>query len=455
MKRPNILLVNPWVHDFAAYDLWTKPLGLLVLASMLRKLGWDPTLLDCMDIDHPSLDKLGHNTFGRGKFHKTVLKKPAALETIPRIFSRYGIEFEEIKKDLKNMERPEAILVTSLMTYWYTGVSETVDLMREAFPGIPIILGGIYASLIPGHAKESIAADALLAGPGESGLIGMLSSMTRVQPAPPVSNPDIQFSPDLKLLRRVRFLPVLTSRGCPYRCAYCASRILQPHYRRRHPSDVIIEIESAIMEYDVRDIVLYDDAFLCGSNTYALPIMEAFESFRPYLRWHTPNGLHVSEINPRVALTMKRAGFRTIRLGLESSSDKFHSSSGGKTSWSSFTKAVKYLKEAGFESGDIGVYLLVGLPGQTTSQIEYDVERALNVGTHPKLAEYSPIPGSALWAEAVKKSHYPIDSEPLYHNCSLLPVAEAGVNWQFLSKTRKAIRKIVESVGSEQNSVCP
>ena len=30
MRRPRILLVNPWIHDFAAYDLWAKPLGLMV-----------------------------------------------------------------------------------------------------------------------------------------------------------------------------------------------------------------------------------------------------------------------------------------------------------------------------------------------------------------------------------------------------------------------------------------
>ena len=455
MKRPNIMLVNPWVHDFAAYDLWAKPLGLLVLASMLRQQGWNPALLDCMDPDHPSLDTFGHNDSGRGKFHKTILEKPAALQSIPRTFSRYGIAVEEIRKDLETISRPEAILVTSLMTYWYTGVSETVDLMRETFPGVPIILGGIYASLMPNHARKTVDADALMEGPGESGLIEMLLTKTKVHPVHPVLNPVVQFTPDLKLLRRVRFLPVLTSRGCPYQCVYCGSRILQPHYRRRRPADVIREIESAVVEYDVHDIVLYDDAFLCDSNRYAIPILEAFESFRPNLRWHSPNGLHVSEITPRVALTMKKAGFSTIRLGLESSSDNFHSSSGGKTSWASFASAVEYLKDAGFKSSDIGVYLLVGLPGQSPSQIEHDVEMALNVGTYPRLAEYSPIPGSALWAESVQKSHYPIDSEPLYHNCSLLPVAGPGVNWQFLSKTRKTIRKIVESSSSEQNSVCP
>ncbi|MCX5873030.1 MAG: B12-binding domain-containing radical SAM protein, partial [Deltaproteobacteria bacterium] len=51
---------------------------------------------------------------------------------------------------------------------------------------------------------------------------------TGFRPALDKSSPTIQFTPDLDLLRSVRFLPLLTSRGCPYRCVYCASRIIQP-----------------------------------------------------------------------------------------------------------------------------------------------------------------------------------------------------------------------------------
>ncbi|RLC23795.1 MAG: B12-binding domain-containing radical SAM protein, partial [Deltaproteobacteria bacterium] len=50
---PNILLVNPWIHDFAAYDFWAKPLGLLSLASILRQHGFSITYIDCLDRFHP------------------------------------------------------------------------------------------------------------------------------------------------------------------------------------------------------------------------------------------------------------------------------------------------------------------------------------------------------------------------------------------------------------------
>ena len=142
---------------------------------------------------------------------------------------------------------------------------------------------------------------------------------------------------------------------------------------------------------------------------------------------------------------MKRAGFETIRLGLESSSDRFHRETGGKTSFRSFVAAVRHLKEAGFAPHQIGAYLLVGLPGQSRAQIEDDVSRCIEAGAFPKLAEYSPIPGTALWPEAVRTSRYALTEEPLFHNCTLLPCAEAGVDSQFLSATRQRIRRSLES----------
>jgi len=44
-----VLLVNPWIYDFAAYDYWLKPVGLLYIASLLNKLGVETVLLDLLD----------------------------------------------------------------------------------------------------------------------------------------------------------------------------------------------------------------------------------------------------------------------------------------------------------------------------------------------------------------------------------------------------------------------
>ncbi|MEJ2718654.1 MAG: B12-binding domain-containing radical SAM protein [Deltaproteobacteria bacterium] len=445
MKRSNILLVNPWIHDFAAYDLWARPMGLLVLGTRLRQQGWEPRLLDCLDHDHPAAAPARLKDHAHGRFLRSPIPRPAPLKHVERAYARYGLDPEIVLSDLQSMPVPAAVLVTSLMTYWYPGVQETVGLIRESFPGVPIILGGIYASLLPDHARQHVGPDELVTGPGESWLFPALFKMTGVSPRDERTSNDLEFRPALDLMRRVRFLPLLTSRGCPYRCSYCASHQLVGRFLRRKIPDILEEIEHARLRHGVYDIALYDDAFLIDSRKYAIPLLQAVADKMPGLRWHTPNGLHAAAIDPLVAKAMKMAGFETIRIGLESASDEFHVSTGGKVELRNFFAAVRNLHEAGFAREQIGVYLLVGVPAQSRAQIERDVELVLEAGAIPKLAEYSPIPGTAMWRDAMRASPYPIDREPLYQNCTLLPAAQPQVDWAFLQKTRQRIRESLES----------
>ncbi len=78
MKRPEILLVNPWIHDFAAYDLWARPLGLLILATRLREAGWEPRFVDCLDTDHPEMEPVKVRKHFHGRFAKRTIPKPSA-----------------------------------------------------------------------------------------------------------------------------------------------------------------------------------------------------------------------------------------------------------------------------------------------------------------------------------------------------------------------------------------
>ena len=131
---PSLILINPWIYDFAAYDLWSKPLGLLYLAGYLRARGFRIHLIDCLDIHHPGMgtdpSSQGpkRRAYGTGKFQREVITKPGPLEHVPRPYSRYGISRELFIKALKAIKRPAGILVTSLMTYWYPGVKEVIDL---------------------------------------------------------------------------------------------------------------------------------------------------------------------------------------------------------------------------------------------------------------------------------------------------------------------------------------
>jgi hypothetical protein len=154
-------------------------MGLLTLASILRYHGFRVTYMDCLDRFHPQAslnDPCAR--FGRGPYLKTRIPKPIGLGDIPRNFSRYGIREAWFKKDLHSIEPPDLVLMTSMMTYWYSGVQETISVVREVFPEVIIILGGIYATLCHDHAKQYSGAHRIETGTGEEYIIERVGEYT-------------------------------------------------------------------------------------------------------------------------------------------------------------------------------------------------------------------------------------------------------------------------------------
>jgi radical SAM superfamily enzyme YgiQ (UPF0313 family) len=146
------------------------------------------------------------------------------------------------------------------------------------------------------------------------------------------------------------------------------------------------------------------------------------------LNFHCPNGLHLRELTPPLAHLLFRAGFRTIRFGFETASAIRQADTGGKVFTEELYQAVAYLREAGYQPRDIGVYLLYGLPGQEYGEIEEGIELVRDVGARPILAEYSPIPGTMLWDDAVRSARYAIADDPLFHNNTLIPCLSSDVS---------------------------
>ena len=416
---PPLLLINPWIYDFAAYDFFARPLGLLYLTGWLRAHGYEVHFLDCLAGPHART-----GPFGTGRYPKEIIPPPPALAGITRRYGRYGISEAAFRERLSRIPTPAAILVTSLMTYWYPGVAATIRLARERFPGVPVILGGIYASLCPEHAQRHSGADRVVAGPGETAILSILEEATGFSPPGPIvaDREDLASRPypALDLLDHPSFIPILTSRGCPLDCTYCASRQLQPEYQRRRPLAVAAELLYWQKKLGLVDAAFYDDALLLGASDHLLVLLEELASRGRTFRFHTPNGLHASLITREVAGWLKRANFATLRLGVETTA-LGEARLDAKLQAGELEAALAHLQEAGFAPGQIGVYLLIGLPDQAEAEVEASILRVKELGATPILAQYSPIPGTALWPRALATSRFDLTADPLFHNNSLFP----------------------------------
>jgi len=156
--------------------------------------------------------------------------------------------------------------------------------------------------------------------------------------------------------------------------------------------------------------------------------------------FHTPNGLHLKEIDKELAGLLFRSQFKTIRLGFETSNEVTQIETGRKVDNQEFAKAVKQLRRAGYSTKEIGVYIMAGLPGQRVGEVEESIAYVRERGGKPLLVEYSPIPGTPVFEKAKQMSKFDLDNEPLFHNNSLFPCQWEGFTMDDLRRLKERIK---------------
>jgi hypothetical protein len=152
-----VLLINPWIYDFAAANLWSRPLGLFMVAEYLSQFNIECTLIDCLDL-------FRMKKYGRGSYPKEIVKNPECLRDMPRRFGRYGMTIDEFRGKLMENDPFDMVFLTSIMSYWYPGVQKATEIVKSEFPNIPVILGGIYATLWQQHAAAHSGTDFIYRG---------------------------------------------------------------------------------------------------------------------------------------------------------------------------------------------------------------------------------------------------------------------------------------------------
>lgn len=125
------------------------------------------------------------------------------------------------------------------------------------------------------------------------------------------------------LLGRRPYLPLFTSRGCPYKCIYC-HQIFGNRFRARTPESVLSDMESLADRYGVREFEILDDSFNI-KEARALDILENVQKRLPGTRILFPNGLRSDTLSASFIDTMSRAGVTYVSFAVESASPRIQS----------------------------------------------------------------------------------------------------------------------------------
>jgi len=411
--KPRILLVNPPIYDFTAYDFWLKPFGLLSVAGFLRGKA-DFKLFDYLDRSHPfaaAQKQLACDQWGRGRFYcERVGAPPACIEQIPRYFRRFGLPRNLFADFLKEQEPFDFALIQTTMTYWYQGVQEVIKDIRSAWPKAKIILGGNYVTLCRSHAEKS-GADFLVHSNNLEPLWAYLNLR------PDLTGPAL-WEGYAKLNTGVLRL----SDGCPFNCTYCSVPKFFGTFRARPMERSLAELD-LLIKHGVENIAFYDDALLFDAEKVLIPFLKEVLRRGIKVNFHTPNGINIRFITPKLAELMVQAGFKTFYLGFESASLQWQQRTGSKVSAPELSQAVGYLIAAGAERADITAYQILGHPRSDIQQLEASMNFVNGLGIRGMLADFSPIPGTPD-GELCRKW---VDmDEPLMHNKTAFPIILLG-----------------------------
>ncbi len=438
--KPKILLVNPPIYDFAAYDFWLKPYGLLRTAGRLKSIA-DLYLFDFLYRRHPAFDTaraLKEDLWGRGQFPSQRVPKPAALKDIPRYFNRFGLPQAVFREFLdKNGPFDFALIQTSL-TYWYPGVREVIGTLRQTHPRTKIVLGGFYATCCPGHAVDG--ADLVIRQDDLAPLWDLLGTA----PADGYYPPWWEGYPTAD-----KGILTLTD-GCPFQCSYCYQPLTGRPFRPRPLADCIADYEH-LARLGTANIAFYDDALLVRPHETLIPFLDYVTAHPHGIAFHTPNALHARMLSPDLASRMVRARFKTFYWGFESASNDFQKATGGKIVSQELADAVEGLKAAGVSGELITAYAMLGHPKGDIQEVEQSMRFAHSLGIRIMLADFSPIPGTP---DGELCRQYTDLDEPLNHNKTAFPIRLLGndkVNF-FKDLCRNLNQKLPVSKQTESNS---
>jgi anaerobic magnesium-protoporphyrin IX monomethyl ester cyclase len=207
---------------------------------------------------------------------------------------------------------------------------------------------------------------------------------------------------NMDLYRRTLFgerpiTSVVTSRGCPSNCHFCSSSSFSgTRWRARRAESVVDEVEEVQRRYGFRAVAFVDDNFTLSPQRVVAISEEIIKRGLDIWWWNFSRAETIVK-HEEMLPVMRRAGAKTIYIGVESANQKTLSALGKKTDLDTMVRAVQLLKKHGFE---IYASYILGDPGEDVRAIHKTIRFARRLDTN--VAQFSiltPYPGTALYEE--------------------------------------------------------
>ena len=378
-KTAKIALVNPPILKGVYHHQLFLPIGLAYLAAVLKSKQHEVTVIDC-----PALE----------------------------------IDHEKLKAKIASFE-PDVVGITS-MTPTIQSTLKSACVAKEACPEAKVTLGGPHATFMDRQILEQEAAvDVVVRGEGEQTLLELVQNVADSKSLHKVdgitfrhgdliiqtpNRPFIQNLDELPYpaydyfqLDRYRlfgklFLPIITSRGCPFQCSFCTtSRILGKEYRARSPKKIVDELEFLKNTYGADAFTFYDDTLTLDKNRM-FKICEAIKTRKINRPWDCQT--RVDQISKEVLAEMRETRCQQVFFGVESGCQEILDAVKKRTTVEQNAKAIRLAKEAGLF---VAISIMIGYPGENRDMLKQTLDFIRKTGPDDVyLCVATPYPGTEL-----------------------------------------------------------
>ena len=392
--KPKTLLISPPLTGRleAQVNLIMEPLGLAYIAAVLENNGYEVKILDALALGNEQVEDLGDGLV------------------------RVGLTEDRMKEFVSNYA-PDIVGVSCIFSGFEYDYLRVAKLIKEVCPEALVVCGGAHASISPETLLRDKNVDLVVRGEGEitflelvnciskeddyTGLIGTVAkdrenSLIYNAHRKPIADLDTLPFPARHLLPMQKYFDfqkkgrdmygyymkkpianIVTSRGCPYNCVFCAVHTVWGRgWRGRSPQNVIEELKLLTKEYGIREFTPWDDN-IAYDRERLLRFCGGIINSGLNLRWCTPNGIYLWKLDEEVLAKMKKSGYYRITLGVESGDTRTLKFIGKPSDFDKVRHIIRTCNKLGIWTHSSFV---IGFPDEDLESINKTINAALELG---------------------------------------------------------------------------
>lgn len=415
MKLNRILLISPPYDRFKGKAYALFPIGLGYLATMLEKQGYFVRIYnaDFGKEEMASFIKRNHLNWveSQDNFIREMKEKNSYI-------------WNEVRSVIKTFNPDMVGFYTTTVTL--PVIIELLKITKEIMPQCLTVLGGPHVTLMPEQTLKLSQVDYILAGEADRTIVDFCNAINKGESVGNIPGLGYKVNNEMILNKNRDFIDdidsipfinrdiimfkelypkgalyggMLGSRGCPFRCTFCAStKIWGNRVRFRSVKNIMAELKCLDENYGEDSFYFFDDTF-SSDKKRVHELCDALIEGKHHMRWSCYS--RVDRVDMELLNKLKKANCTAIDIGIESGSDRVLKMMNKKITVDMVRKAVKLIRKSGIS---LHTFAMVGLPYET----EIDIRKTIALLKEIKpdktnMSTFLPYPGTEAYEEVVKQ----------------------------------------------------